>query len=86
LPYKEKREHYNSQNLLARSLHQSAYDHNPGFIRFVEQTGLPFHPLPVFTKTELDERQELYRLLAERIWSTSRLEDEAASSLPLTSA
>ena len=34
-------EHYDSQNLLARSLHEHAYDHNPGFLRFREQTGLP---------------------------------------------
>ena len=30
LPYAEKREHYVGQNLLARSLHEQAYDHNPG--------------------------------------------------------
>ena len=34
LIYKEKREHYNSQNLLARSLHEKAYDRNPRFLKF----------------------------------------------------
>jgi uncharacterized protein DUF262/uncharacterized protein DUF1524 len=86
LPYAEKREHYNGQNLLARSLHEGAYDHNPGFLRFVEQTGLPFHPSATFMKADLDDRQELYRLLAEQIWSPGRLEDEAASSVPVASA
>jgi hypothetical protein len=81
LPYADKREHYNGQNLLARSLHEGAYDHNPGFLRFVEQSGLPFHPHATFTKAGLDDRQELYRLLAEHIWSPSRLEDEAASNV-----
>ncbi len=28
LPYKEKREHYLTQNLLAQSLHERAYEHN----------------------------------------------------------
>ena len=33
LPYEEKLVHYDSQNLLARSLNANAYDHNPGFLR-----------------------------------------------------
>lgn len=79
LPYADKRDHYNSQNLLARSLHEKAYDHNPGFLRFVEQTGLPFHPHATFLKADLDDRQELYRLLAEQIWSPDRIEELAIS-------
>ena len=42
LPYAEKREHYDGQNLLARSLHPQAYDHNPGFLRFIQEQSLPF--------------------------------------------
>ena len=34
LPYEEKLPHYNTQNLLARSLHPQCYEHNPGFLRF----------------------------------------------------
>jgi hypothetical protein len=30
LPFAEKRQHYAGQNVLARSLHEMAYDHNPG--------------------------------------------------------
>ena len=36
LTYKKKLPHYDSQNLLARSLHEKCYEHNPGFVRFVE--------------------------------------------------
>ncbi len=61
LPYAKKREHYDSQNLLARSLHEEAYDHNPGFLRFIGESGLPFRPHPEFRKADLDARQELYR-------------------------
>jgi len=85
LQYAEKRDHYNSQNLLARSLHEAAYDHNPGFLRFVEQSALPFQPHATFTKAAVEDRQELYRLLAEQIWSPTRLEDEAGSGIPATS-
>jgi len=79
LPYEEKRRHYAGQNLLAKSLHESAYDHNPGFKRFIEESGLPFRPHAEFKKADLDARQELYRHLAERIWNPDRLMQEAVS-------
>lgn len=79
LPYAAKRAHYDSQNLLARSLHEKAYDHNPGFRRFIEASRLPFRAHVDFRKADLDARQELYRRLAERIWNPERLEQRAAS-------
>jgi hypothetical protein len=79
LPYEEKVPHYDSQNLLARSLNEHAYDHNPGFQRFLDQSGLPFRSYTLFRKAQLDERQKLYGQLADYIWSPARL-DEAASS------
>lgn len=79
LPYAEKCEHYVGQNLLARSLHERAYDHNPGFRRFIEESALPFRAHAAFRKADLDTRQLLYQRLAERIWSPERLEEEEAS-------
>lgn len=79
LPYSEKREYYLEQNLLARSLHEQAYNHNPGFQRFIKESGLPFRPHPEFQKADLDARQALYQHLAERIWRSERLAEEAAS-------
>jgi hypothetical protein len=79
LPYGEKREHYVGQNLLARSLHERAYDHNPGFKRFIADSGLMFRPHAGFKKTDLDARQELYLKLAERIWNPERLAHEAVT-------
>ena len=73
LPYEEKLEHYLKQNLLAQSLHPRCYDRNPGFLRFIERTGLPFKPHPHFKKKDLDERQRLYLLLAEELWHPRRL-------------
>lgn len=78
-PYEKKRDHYFGQNLLARSLHERAYENNPGFLRFIEQSGLPFHPHVQFKKADLDERQELYQKLAEEIWSPERIVEEARS-------
>lgn len=79
LPYAEQREHYVGQNLLARSPHERAYDHNRGFKRFIGASGLPFSAHAEFLKVDLDARQVLYQRLAERIWSPERLEREAAA-------
>ncbi len=77
LPYAEKREHYNAQNLLARSLHENAYDRNPGFRSFLDGSCLPFSPHAEFKKRDLDSRQELYRQIAEQIWNPDILRHEA---------
>jgi hypothetical protein len=79
LPYNKKREHYDSQNTLARSLHENAYDHNPGFLRFIQESGLRFRAVKDFKKADLDARQELYRKLAEQIWTPERLAREAVA-------
>jgi uncharacterized protein with ParB-like and HNH nuclease domain len=73
MPYAEKREHYNTRNLLARSLHDLAYERNPGFLQFIRDTGLPFQPHPEFKAADLEARSQLYRQLAEKIWSPGRL-------------
>lgn len=77
LPYEEKLDHYFSQNLLARSLHPNCYKRNPGFKKYIENSGLPFRPHAHFKKTDLDERQELYQKLAEEVWNPARLDREA---------
>jgi hypothetical protein len=78
LPYEQKLVHYDSQNLLARSLNENAYDHNPGFLQFVAASGLPFKPYRTFRKADTDERQHLYRAIAERVWDPDRLEREVS--------
>ena len=73
LTYEEKLRHYNAQNMLARSLHTQCYERNPGFLRFKEQSGLPFAPLNAFNKADLELRSQLYRQIAERIWNPADL-------------
>ncbi|MHB2007152.1 MAG: DUF262 domain-containing protein [Acidobacteriaceae bacterium] len=73
LAYAEKLPHYNTQNLLARSLHSQCYDHNPGFLRFKENSGLPFVALEQFLKADIEARSLLYRQIAERIWNLENL-------------
>lgn len=73
LPYEKKREHYLKQNLLAQSLHELAYENDPGFKRFVNESGLPFRPHSEFKKADLDARQALYGQIAEQVWSPDNL-------------
>lgn len=84
LPYAKKRQHYNSQNLLARSLHEEAYDRNPGFVRFVRESSLGFQAHAEFKKGDLDTRQKLYSDLAEQIWNPARLTIEAEAKSAAT--
>jgi hypothetical protein len=73
LPYEEKLPHYNAQNLLARSLCPQCYEHNPGFLSFIEHSKVPFKSYSMFRKSALDERQDLYCQIAERVWNPEQL-------------
>lgn len=77
LTYEEKVKHYDSQNLLARSLNSLCYEHNPGFIQFIKKYDLPFKSYEHFKKDDLEERQRLYLKLAELVWSPEQLKDYA---------
>ncbi len=79
LPYKEKRDHYLKQNLLAASLHEKCYKRNPGFTQFVQRTGLAFAAHQEFNLAALEKRQELYRAIADQIWNFDRLHEAAQS-------
>ncbi len=78
LSFEDKLPHYNIQNLLARSLHPQCYDHNPGFLHFVQASGLPFKPYAHFKRADLEERGLLYRQIAEQIWNPDDLLQEVA--------
>ena len=80
LPYAEKRQHYVSQNLLARSLHEQCYERHPGFLAYIRQEGLPFRALPQFCKAEMGARQQLYRQLADRVWDPRQLANELGAA------
>jgi hypothetical protein len=73
LTYEEKLPHYLTQNLLAKSLHPQCYERNPGFLQFVQKSGLPFKPYLQFKKADLEARGALYCSLAEQIWNSEDL-------------
>ena len=73
LNYADKLPHYNTQNLLARSLHSQCYERHPGFLHFKDQSGLPFVAHEEFSAADLGQRSDLYRQIAERIWNPGDL-------------
>ena len=73
MSYDEKRDYYLRENLLTQSLHEKAYERNPGFLQFIERSQLPLRPHSKFKKADLDARQDLYQKLAEQIWNPERL-------------
>jgi hypothetical protein len=76
LPYEQKAFVYATHNLLVRSLTEQGYQNNPSFRAYIKRSGLPFRPYTHFTKLELDQRQDLYRQIAEEIWDPARFEQE----------
>lgn len=47
--------------------------------RRIDGSGFPFRAHGDLKKADLDARQDLYRRLAEQIWSPERLDREAVS-------
>lgn len=76
LPYEEKLGPYYGQNYLLKTLCPSFYEHNPSFIAFAGQTGLPFRAHTHFKKADLDERQRLYAEICDQVWSPIRFKQE----------
>ncbi len=69
MTYKDKLERYASENLLVKSLCSSTYNNNPNFRQMYERLELKFQSHDKFDRDELMHRQNLYKSIAEKIWS-----------------
>ncbi|MET8780114.1 DUF1524 domain-containing protein [Nocardia sp. NPDC004654] len=77
-PFEDRVTHYARQNLLAASLAEAAYQHQPRFKAFVEREGLPFEAYEKFGPEQQEQRRELVLMLAQRVWDPNRLEQYRA--------
>ncbi|MDY5423432.1 DUF262 domain-containing protein [Hornefia butyriciproducens] len=68
-PYCDKVKQYFSQNILAQSLSNLKYSNNPGFAKYVNDSGLPFKPYDEFDGTAITERAELYKQILSYNWN-----------------
>ncbi|WP_448187568.1 DUF262 domain-containing protein [Azospirillum sp. sgz301742] len=76
--FEEKAPHYAKHNLLAASLYESAYQHQPQFAAFRARHQLRFVPYEHYGKEEQMERRALLLRLVNLIWSPERLRTLAA--------
>ena len=66
--YEEKLIHYSTHNMLAKTLSHLCYEHNPSFLKYKKESGLPFEPHEHFTKSDIVKRQKLYQEMCKKIW------------------
>lgn len=63
----------NEGNILAASLGKITYQNNPRFIKFINDSNLPFEYYESFGKQEIIKRRELYKRIVDKIWSVDNL-------------
>ncbi len=73
--YEEKITHYVKENSLAASLTTLYYDKNPNFKNAMKTIGIQFKNHENFLKTDLLERQKLYKSIAKKIWSADNFDE-----------
>ena len=69
LPYEQKRKHYYTHNILAKTLCDECYEKDPSFLKFIKDQDLKFEPYKYFKKEQIDKRQSLYKEIAKKIWN-----------------
>jgi len=74
MEYSKKVIKYDSENILARTLNKNCYSNNPLFLRFMNETKLPFKPYEQFDKKALLERQSLYKEICKKIWDVNKID------------
>lgn len=67
MKYAEKVQKYTGDNILAQSLNDVAYSHNPQFLNIAEKYG--FKAIPDFNKQSIADRAEIYMRMASDIWN-----------------
>ncbi len=72
--YPYKYDAYFGHNMLAKTLCKLCYKNNPDFLRFIQETGLPFQAHKDFKKKGIQLRQILYQKISEYLWNPSLIE------------
>ena len=75
MPYAEKIEHYQKENLLVSSLCPLIYQNNPNFVNWAKSHNLNFISHPEFKKHDILLRKALYQKICEDIWAFPASDD-----------
>jgi hypothetical protein len=73
--YEEKISHYVKENSLAASLTELYYEKNPNFKNAMNKIDIQFKDYDNYLKSDLLERQGLYKSIAEKIWSAANFDE-----------
>jgi len=73
--YEDKISHYVKENSLAASLTKLYYEKNPNFKNAMNRVGIQFKDYDNYLKSDLLERQKLYKSIAEKIWSADNFDE-----------
>jgi uncharacterized protein with ParB-like and HNH nuclease domain len=76
-PFPEKSPHYAKQNVYAASLHESMYQHQPKFKRFIKAHELSFSSYDQYGQEEQNERLVLLKQLVNLVWSPNMLKTDS---------
>lgn len=74
MSYVEKLSRYATENVLAQTLTAEFYLNNPNVNAFMEEAAIDLQSEPRFDEEAATRRQELYRVLASKLWSREGLE------------
>lgn len=74
--YQDKLSVYGSEkgNVLSAALVASSYQHNPRFLKFMDNMGFEFKPYDSFGRDEIAERSELLKSLVLALWTPNFVE------------
>ena len=75
MKYADKVQKYTGDNVLAQSLNDVAYSHNPQFLTVAEKYG--FKAIPDFNKQSITDRAEIYMRMASDIWNPNDIKEIA---------
>lgn len=73
-PYTEKLGVYGTENVLCQSLTSHFFQNNPSARDGLQEEGVEISPIEVFNDSSIDIRSELYKQVAEVLWSASQLD------------
>ena len=68
-----------TQNALAQTFCDQAYQNNPAFLAFLQRSGLPFQSESEFTPEVLERRNLLCAHFVQRIWRLDRVAVESVA-------
>lgn len=75
MDFSEKLTRYAGENVLAQTLTEQFFQNQPNWNKFSSATGVSCNPISFADMAAIEERTGFYMILAEKIWSTSQLDD-----------